>query len=280
MITIGLTGWSDHDLLIEKQSQKLEDYAKHFPIVEMDTSYYAIPPERNILSWIEKTPDKFQFFPKAYKAMTLHSDYKEEFDSLEEMFHVFKSTFNPMIARGKIYAFLFQFPPTFECKKGHVDYLRFVRQQMDHLPVAIEFRHHSWFEEEMKDKTLAFLKEMNFINVIVDQPQTQTNSVPFTPEVTHENISIYRLHGRNFAGWSGESKEHWRDVRTLWDYSESELDEIAQTAKELNQKARSVAVIFNNNSGGHAAKNAKSLQDKLGLEFEGLGPKQIDLDLF
>lgn len=44
MITIGLTGWSDHDLLIEKQSQKLEDYAKHFPIVEMDTSYYAIPP--------------------------------------------------------------------------------------------------------------------------------------------------------------------------------------------------------------------------------------------
>lgn len=280
MILISLTGWSDHTLLIEKQSQKLEDYAKHFPVVEMDTSFYAIPPEKNILSWIDKTPDRFQFFPKAYKAMTLHSDYKEDFDSLEEMFTVFKQTFNPMVARGKIYAFLFQFPPTFDCKKGHVDYLRYIRQQMQNLPIAIEFRHPSWFEDKNAQGTLAFLKEMNFINVVVDQPQTETNSVPFTPEVTNTSKSIYRLHGRNFAGWSGETSGHWRDVRTLWDYSDEELEEIATTTRHLHESAESVLVIFNNNSGGHAAKNGKTLQDILGLEFEGLGPQQIHLDLF
>lgn len=280
MILIGLTGWSDHRLLIEKQSQKLEDYSKHFPIVEMDTSFYAIPPERNILSWIDKTPDRFQFFPKAYKAMTLHSDYKDDFNSLEEMFTVFKQTFNPMIARGKIYGFLFQFPPTFDCKKEHVDYLRFVRQQMQHLTIAVEFRHPSWFEGDIAEKTLAFLEELNFINVVVDQPQTQTNSVPFMPEVTNGAKSIYRLHGRNFAGWSGEATDHWRDVRTLWDYSNKELEEIAETTRNLNKEAQSVLVIFNNNSGGHAAKNAKKLQELLELEFKGLGPQQTHLDLF
>lgn len=280
MITIGLTGWSDHDLLIEKQSQKLEDYAKHFPLVEMDTSFYAIPPEKNIHSWIDKTPDRFQFFPKAYKAMTMHSDVIEDFDSYEEMFHVFKTTFNPMIARGKVYAFLFQFPPNFDCQAGHVNYLRFVRQQMEHLPVAVEFRNPTWFEDQYREQTLQFLEEMEFIHVIVDQPQTENNSVPFIPEVTNKKTSIYRLHGRNFSGWSGESDKYWRDVRTLWDYSDAELDEIAHVAKTLDKKAKSVAVIFNNISGGHAAKNAKTLQDKLDITFEGLGPMQTGLDLF
>lgn len=280
MITIGLTGWSDHDSLVEKQSEKLEGYARHFPLVEIDTSFYAIPPEKNILSWIEKTPDQFQFFPKAYKAMTLHSDYREDFESLEKMFSVYKATFNPMVARGKIFAFLFQFPPNFECTKSNVNYLRFVREQMENLPVAVEFRHHSWFDDQLKDQTLTFLKQMNFIHMVVDQPQTQTNSVPFIPEVTNDQCAIYRLHGRNYAGWAGQSKENWRDVRTLWDYSEEELQEIAETARQLDQDARSVAIIFNNNSGGHAAGNAKRLQEILGIEFDGLGDMQLGLDLF
>lgn len=280
MIEIALTGWSDHDLLTEKQKQKLEDYAKHFPVVEMDTSFYAIPPEKNILSWIEKTPDRFRFFPKAYKAMTLHADYKEDFDSLEDLFKTFKETFNPMIARGKIHSFLFQFPPNFDCSKANVNYLRYVRQEMGQLPVAIEFRHPSWFEEGMADKTLEFLADQNFINVVVDQPQTPSISVPFVPQVTNQESAIYRLHGRNYEGWAGESDEYWRDVRTLWNYSDQEIEEIGQTSQKLAQQADSVLVVFNNNSGGHAAKNAKSLQKYLGLEFDGLGPMQMDLDLF
>src|SRR5690625_7833166 len=43
MITIGLTGWSDHPLIAHNRHRKLEDYARHFPFVEMDTSFYAIP---------------------------------------------------------------------------------------------------------------------------------------------------------------------------------------------------------------------------------------------
>ena len=48
MIEIGLTGWGDHDTLyedLERKTDKLKTYASHFPIVELDASYYAIQPE-------------------------------------------------------------------------------------------------------------------------------------------------------------------------------------------------------------------------------------------
>ncbi|MGJ0277222.1 DUF72 domain-containing protein, partial [Streptococcus pyogenes] len=64
--------------------------------------------------------------------------------------------------------------------------------------------------------------------------------------------------------------QEWRDVRYLYDYSREELEDLAQKVKILNQKAKKVYVIFNNNSGGHAAQNAKTYQDILGIDYEGL----------
>ncbi len=86
MISIGLTGWSDHDLLTIRPSKRLEDYSSHFPFVELDTSFYAIPPDKNILSWIEKTPPTFQFIPKAFQAMSQHKDWLKFFPTEQQMF--------------------------------------------------------------------------------------------------------------------------------------------------------------------------------------------------
>lgn len=277
LITLGLTGWSDHPLISKDRTRKLEDYAGHFPFVELDSSFYAIPPEKNVLNWIDKTPDVFQFIPKAYSAMTQHRDWIEEFASVERMFDVFKKTFNPMIARGKLKSFLFQFPPYFDCTKKNVDYLRLVRQLMDDLPVAVEFRHQSWMNEKHRDKTVAFLKENQFVHVVVDQPQTPSNSVPTIAEATNEALTLYRLHGRNYEGWLGFDIKDWRAERTLHDYSKNELEEIKQVSLKLENQSDEVAVIFNNNSGGHAAKNAKELQKMLDIDFNGLAPRQLGL---
>lgn len=278
MIQIGLTGWSDHDLICPNPKRRLEDYAGHFPVVELDTSFYAIPSEKNIHSWIEKTPSVFQFFPKAYAALTLHKDWRQEFDSIKAMFDRYKAPFEPMIASGKVKAFLFQFPPNFTCKREQVEYLRLVRRLMGDLPVAIEFRHSSWYSEEFKEGTLRFLREMNFIHVVVDQPQTPNNSVPFTAVATNPEKTIIRLHGRNYEGWlGGDDSEDWRAVRTLYDYRTEELEMIMQTARALEKDSQEVTVIFNNNSGGHAAQNAKDLQKMLGIDFDGLGPRQLGL---
>lgn len=277
MITIGLTGWSDHPLITLDNSKKLENYSSYFPVVELDTSFYAIPPKKNISSWMEKTPDSFQFIPKAYKAMTQHKEWIEEFSSVDKMFEVFNQTFEPMVAANKVKAFLFQFPPYFDCTKQNVAYLRRVRELMRDLPVAIEFRSQSWFSEQNKERTLDFLVQQRFIHVIVDQPQTPNNSVPTVPVSTNQLLSFYRLHGRNYEGWLGENVKDWRAERTLYDYKEEELNEFAESVRTLNEASQEVCVIFNNNSGGHAAPNALSLQKILGLSFEHLSPRQLDL---
>lgn len=278
MITIGLTGWSDHDLIAANPKRKLEDYASHFPFVEIDTSFYGIPTKKSVQSWIDKTPDTFQFIPKAYSAMTTHSDFSKSYDSIEEMFDLYKVQFYPMIAAKRIKAFLFQFPPFFHCTEKNINYLIEVNHLMGTLPVAVEFRHKSWYSEENKENTLKLLKELFFIHTVVDQPQTPGNSIPQVLEATNKRLTLFRLHGRNYSGWLNASEDPaWRANRTLHDYTSEELMDLKEYALILEQQSKEVAIIFNNNSGGHAAKNAKELQELLNIDFEGLNPRQLDL---
>ena len=53
--------------------------------------------------------------------------------------------------------------------------------------------------------------------------------------------------------------------------------EWAERLKQLQKEAKEVYVLFNNNSGGDAADNAKELLEILGIEYEGLAPKQLGL---
>lgn len=278
MITIGLTGWSDHELIASDRKRKLEDYASHFPFVEIDTSFYGIPTVASIQSWMVKTPDNFQFIPKAYQAMTQHEKWHDHYESLEELFDTYKLRFYPMIQKKRIKAFLFQFPPFFHCSQKNVAYLEKVSELMGTLPVAIEFRHASWYSPENQENTLALLRKHFFIHTVVDQPQTPGNSVPGVFKATNSKLTLYRLHGQNYSGWLNASDDPaWRANRTLYNYDEEELLKIKKETLQLEKQSQEVAVIFNNNSGGHAAKNAKELQSLLNLEFEGLHPQQLDL---
>lgn len=280
MITIGLTNWKGHESLLVDKNKELENYTAHFPFVEMDTSFYSIQPETNIVNWMGKTPDGFQFIPKAFQAMTTHREWGDYFPSEKAMFQAFIASFTPMLEANRIKAFLFQFPPYFACTKENVDYLRKIRYWMGELPVAIEFRNNSWFSENHYGATLKFLTELQFIQTIVDQPQTQTNSIPMVLNVTNPSLTLLRLHGRNFTGWLEPSSPDWRKKRTLYNYSPTEIKELKGYVETLALDAKEVAVIFNNNSGGHAAPNAKALQKELDLSFENLAPQQLGLDLF
>ncbi|ANZ98633.1 hypothetical protein CKN82_04235 [Carnobacterium divergens] len=280
MITIGLTGWGDHETLILNKQQKLENYASHFPFVELDTSFYALPASSSIESWLAKTPNTFQFIPKALQTMTKHRDWSDFYPSEKNMFDTYLATFEPMVSANRLKAVLFQFPPYFACTKEHVAYLRNIRIWMKDLPVAIEFRNNTWYSIDYQQQTLQLLKELNFIHTVVDQPQTPTNSVPKVLSVTNSALTLYRLHGRNFDGWLNASGPDWRKKRTLYNYNLAELEGIKQDILTLTEESNEVAVIFNNNSGGHAASNGKSLQKLMNVTFIGLLPQQLDLELF
>ena len=65
-------------------------------------------------------------------------------------------------------------------------------------------------------------------------------------------------------------------VRYLYNYTDSELDEIRQVVQQLENESEDVFIVFNNNSGGHAAENAKRFQKMMGIDIQALAPKQLD----
>jgi uncharacterized protein YecE (DUF72 family) len=283
MIYIGLAGWGDHPSLYSagvKPSDKLAVYSTHFPIVEVDSSFYAIQPARNYAKWVNDTPDTFGFVVKAYQRLTGHDRRTAagaEEGTLEEAFLRFRESLAPLRESGKLRAVLFQYPPWFDCTREHVDVLRQARERMGDIPVALEFRHRSWFAGEMRERTLTFMQHEGWMHSICDEPQAGAGSVPAVLRPTHPRGTIVRFHGRNSAGWSGVGQANWRDVRYLYRYSEQELAEWKAHLLQLQRFTEHIYVIFNNNSGGDAADNAKQLIRLLGLEYEGLGPRQLDL---
>ena len=73
MIRIGLAGWGDHDDLYTQgvaARDKLKAYSQHFNVVEVDSSFYAVPALTTFERWVKETPDDFLFVVKAYQGMT------------------------------------------------------------------------------------------------------------------------------------------------------------------------------------------------------------------
>lgn len=278
MIYIGLTGWGDHDSIYEGigRQSKLETYAGHFPIVELDSSFYAVQPIRNMEKWATETPETFQFIVKAYQAMTGHQRGWEPFTTKEEMFAAFRESLAPLIRSNKLGMILCQFPPWFDCKQENVKWLRYVKKQLEGLPVALEFRHQSWFTETVYHKTINFIREEGWIHSICDEPQAGVGSVPTVLEVTADKVLI-RLHGRNVHGWKDPGNGKWREIRYLYRYNEDELREWQKHLSALIPKAEDIYIIFNNNSGGDAAPNALQLIDKLEIKYTNLAPRQMNL---
>ena len=284
MIYIGVTGWGDHEYLYGtsiSSRNKLQAYSEHFPIVEVDTAFYAIQPIRNSLRWIKDTPEDFKFIVKAYQGMTGHNRGEIPFESREEMFKAFRESLVPYLESGKLAMVLFQFPPWFKCVKENVDYLRWCKQQMGDLPVALEFRNQTWFQTAFREKTLNFMKSEGWIHSICDEPQAGENSVPIVLEPTNKEITLVRMHGRNVYGWNKPALgENWREVRFLYKYNETELLQWKSYFEKLQERSRDIYVLFNNNSGGDAAENALQMIDLLGIEYTTLSPKQLDLSDF
>lgn len=280
MILIGVTGWGDHDSLYTSRvsgREKLTEYSSFFPVVEVDTSFYAVQPLKNAERWVKQTPKSFRFIVKAYQGMTGHQRGDLPFDSNTEMFTAFKDSLKPYLEAGKLAMVLFQFPPWFECKRENVNYLRWCRIQMDDIPCALEFRNQTWFTGETRSKTIDFMKKENWIHSICDEPQAGVGSIPTVAEVTNLDQVLVRFHGRNVHGWNKRGNVNWREVRYLYRYNQRELEEWSKVLKKLHSQCENVYAVFNNNSGGDAADNALQMLDLLNIEYGGLAPRQLGL---
>lgn len=275
MIRIGCTSFKEHIYLTGKKSASLYEYAGHMPLVELDTGFYNIPSQSNVESWLAQAPKDFKFIVKVQKVFTKHQEL-EEGQSIIEMASMLRNNLRPMIEENKLLCLLAQFSSSFKCTRENVDYLRMLRKLLKDLPVAIELRDRSWYDEKFLKNTRQFMKDHQFSLVIVDQPKKLTTTVPLDPYVTNEDFTFFRFHGRNDVGWTATGPDAQK-VRTNYCYNDKELLELQQAVEAVQSKTKEIAIIFNNNAGGDAAENAMQFKKRLDIDFDDLNPSQLGL---
>ena len=302
-ILVGSCSWADKTLIdsgwypptAKSPEERLRFYSEHFPIVEVDSTYYAIPAERNPEAWVERTPLDFTFDIKSYGLFTGHGAAVQAFpkelkESLppelrekrnvyykdlppemgEEMWRRFVDVLLPMESAGKLGTVLFQFPPWFGPSRANRDYILECKQRLGQYTMSVEFRNGLWMAEEDSEKTLRFLSENAIPYVCVDEPQGFKSSVPPVTAVTAP-IALLRMHGHNTDMWM--KKATTAAERFDYLYTPDELQGWVPRIRELAEEAREVHVLMNNCHRDYSVRNAREIGEMLGVLAE---PKIAD----
>jgi uncharacterized protein YecE (DUF72 family) len=284
-IRVGTAGWTDKTLIDSgwyppeesNPEKRLRYYATQFPLVEVDSTYYALPAEQTALAWAERTPAHFTFNVKAFSLFTQHptpvkalpKDLREEAGKAgkdrvylkdvdpklaEEAWGRFLTALAPLREAGKLGAILLQFPPWFPIGRANKQYILACAKRAAPDRVCVEFRNRTWMTDENKDETLKFLSDHRLPYVCVDEPQGYSNSIPPVIAATSD-LAVVRMHGHS---------EHW-DAKTVQErfdyrYSEEELKTWAGNVRKLAADADETHVVFNNCYRDYAQVNAKQLE--------------------
>jgi uncharacterized protein YecE (DUF72 family) len=293
-ILVGTASWADKSLVdsgkfyppdVTSPEERLRYYASQFPMVEVDSSYYAMPLPATTQQWAERTPEHFVFNVKAFRLFTGHQaqplvlpkdlkqalgkplhdnvyyrDLPEEIQ--KELWGRFFAALQPLHAAGKLGAIHFQFAPWITSGGEPRKLVEHCVRVMESTTMAVEFRNASWWNERNRESTLAFEREHGVVNVVVDGPQGVGNSVPPVWEVTSPKLAIVRMHGRNHDTWDRKGLKAASD-RFNYDYSEDELGEIATQVAELAKDVPVVHAVMNNNYEDQGQRNAKTLSKLL-----------------
>ena len=291
IVSVGTAGWTDPTLIAPgvfypahatSAEDRLRFYAEQFPIVEVDSSYYALPSRRSAELWVARTPDDFTFNLKANALMTgqpsevsrLPKELREALpaplrekqriygkDLPPELYDAvwawFRDALEPLHAAGKLGAVLLQYPRWFLPSRESAAELLDAQRRLGEYGAAVEFRNHRWLTGRTRERTLEFLAEHDLPHVMVDGPQGMESSLPPTPAVTSSRLALLRLHGRRAETWETPNVSVVERFRYLYDREELSgwLPGIVEAAKD----AKRLHVIQNNCYANYGTTNALEL---------------------
>jgi uncharacterized protein YecE (DUF72 family) len=232
-----------------RKSSMLEGYARHFPVVEINSTYYAIPEPQRLNAMAARTPPWFLFNVKANREMT------HEIGNANRVFDDFAKAIRPLLDHGKLGCVLAQFPWGFKRTAANERYLEELAARTEGMDTVVEFRNSQWEDDETLDRLAA----LGLGYVCVDEPRLQgllSGRVAITGKTAY-----VRMHGRNEETWWDRGRESWERYDYL--YSEEELAEWLPKVEKMNGQADRVYVIFNNHYKGQAPANARTFEQML-----------------
>ncbi len=261
---------------------RLRYYAARFPIVEVDSTYYAIPASRMGEIWTERTPEQFLFDVKAHALMTGQPTetsrlprairdalpkllrekpriYAKDLspELLDHAWTMFLDALEPLRMAGKLGAILLQYPRWVRPSRASAALIEDARGRLGSRAAAVEFRHRDWLADDARDRTFTLLERNGFAYVCVDEPQGLASSVPPMAAVTNRALAIVRFHGRRAEYWEGPVARVSERFRYLYDAAQ--LAEWIPRIAALAERTEEIHLIFNNCYANYGATNAVEL---------------------
>ena len=191
--------------------QMLSYYASRFPTVEINNTFYRLPKEHVLQEWAAQVPDGFLFGIKASQKITHYARLKPECASAVEF--LLKNT---ATLGDKLGPILFQLPPNL--KKDAPRLRAFVDTLPPDRRYTIEFRHDSWFDDEVFD----VLRLRDIPLCITEQPEFAS------PIVATASWGYARLHrfdydAASLATWAQAfAAQTWSDAYVVFKHDEGE----------------------------------------------------------
>jgi uncharacterized protein YecE (DUF72 family) len=179
----------------------LHYYAERFATVEINNTFYQLPKEPVLRGWTEQVPERFAFVLKASRFITHIRRLKDCADSLRLLFGLAQAL------GSRLGPVLFQLPPNLQ--KDLPRLASFLADMPEGLRPAIEFRHASWFDDEV----FGLLRERRAALCVAD-----TGEEPVAPLVATTDWGYVRLRREEFSDrdlrdWARRIREQpWREA--------------------------------------------------------------------
>lgn len=251
-VYIGIAGWSYPDwegiVYTDPKADQLEYVSGYMDCIEINSSFYRPPVEKNARSWLARTSGRPGFFFTA----KLHQSLTHEGKIDPVVVKQFHDGFRPFLDAGKIKHLLAQFRYDFAdtpASRAHLSQI--VSHFQDAFSLIVEVRHKSW----EKPPSLDFLRDLGVGVANLDYPVSRQSFN--LQHCTVGKDGYFRMHGRNAEKWFSKAG---RDEVYNYHYDEKELAAIKERLDVLGRAFESLTVIANNHFRGAELANAIELK--------------------
>jgi len=262
-IRIGTSGFSYDDWKGHfypssiKKGDMLAYYARFYPTVEVNSTYYGMPRPSTMEQMTRKVPEGFDFVVKAHQSMT----HSERFQP--EAFAQFREALEPLRDAGMLGAVLAQFPHSFRRTAANDRFLGVLRDELPEMQVVVEFRNSGWVRDETRER----LRSLGLGFCCVDEPRLE-GLMPPVIEATSP-VGYVRFHGRNAEKWWAHQEAY---VRYDYLYGDAELREWVPGIRGLAEQTERTYVLFNNCHEAQASVNSRAMANLLQIPLPEMPP--------
>jgi uncharacterized protein YecE (DUF72 family) len=245
-VWIGTSGYSYADWVGPfyppgtRPAQMLGHYARHFPLVELNFTFYRSPTPEVLAKVADKAPPGFQFLVKLPRSLS----HEERPDDLPG----FRHSVEGLRRRGCLLGLLCQLPQANHHGRRRLAWLEWLGKELTDYRLAVEFRHRSWARPDVAP----WLAERRLDLVAVDAPDL---AALYPSGLVQSGPRVYvRFHSRNAGNWYLSDKERYD-----YDYDEPALAEWVEALMRAADRTEQALLLFNNCHRSQAVDGARRL---------------------